>query len=46
MGAARWQRPLSKDGQRGLGAVQSVRLTAGAHVVFFIIPKLSKPAQI
>jgi hypothetical protein len=34
VGAARWQRPLSKDDRRSLGAVRSVRLTAGAHVVF------------
>jgi hypothetical protein len=42
---ARRRRPLSEGSRRGLGAVQAVRLTLGAHAVLYF-PELSKPAQI
>jgi hypothetical protein len=44
MGIARQRHPLYEDGQRGLGAVRSVRLTAGAHVVFLL--SLNYPNQL
>jgi hypothetical protein len=36
VGAAKQWQPLFEDGRRGLGAVRSVRLTVGAHVVFLL----------
>jgi hypothetical protein len=33
-----WLQLMSEDGQRGLGAVWSVRLMAGAPVVFLLSP--------